>query len=111
MKTIQIRDSISEEWHDVPASTQIRFDVSGRHDMDVTDTWIEVCFDRYIDGVQIRALGQMTISPEAGNAVVISPDKIQGGETEIVRLRNREAELVVQLNEARDTFGTRKRVR
>lgn len=106
---VQIQDSISDAWRDVPATTRVRFLFDGRWTLGLPDTWVECAGSREGDLVDVRGEHQLSIGAIAGNMVAVSPDRLQGGDTELQRLRKREIELVQRLNEAQYAFRERGR--
>lgn len=112
MRTVQIQDSIMGEWRDVPDSVRMRFNFTGRwQELGLTDTWIEVTLTRDADAIDVRSMSYITSTGTAGNSITVSPDEMQGGMSEVLRLRKRELELIDALNKAQDAYGERKRMK
>jgi hypothetical protein len=100
-RRVQIQDSVMGEWRDVPESTRVRFLFEGRwQELGLDDSWIEAALSPEGDFVALRGDHRLSLGLTSGNALNVSPNAIEGGMTEIGRLRKRELELVAKLNAA-----------
>lgn len=106
---VQVRDRIGGEWRDLPISARFRINYTGRWPLGLPDTFIEVAAASDGDFLEVRSEFALSLAVLSGNLVHVSPDQLQGGATEVARLRKRQVDLVAQLNAAQDPMRKRKR--